>query len=96
MHPFSTFYLPHAYTPPFITALLPFIIIASIWSLTLKGFALWYAARGEQKWWFVGLLVLNTVGILEIIYLVWFRPSTPHTHKHHSHHTPAHESSAGA
>lgn len=92
MHPFSTFYVPHLYALPFITALLPFIILASIWSLTLKGFALWYAARGKQKWWFVALLILNTVGILEIIYLVWFRPST--SHKHHSH--PAHESPAGA
>ena len=39
-----------------------------IWSLIWKGLALWRAARREEKTWFVVLLVLNTVGILEIIY----------------------------
>ncbi len=40
-----------------------------IWSLAWKGFALWRAAQLQQKYWFVALLVLNTAGILEIIYL---------------------------
>jgi peptidoglycan/LPS O-acetylase OafA/YrhL len=39
-----------------------------IWSVVWKGLALWRAARREEKTWFVALLVLNTVGILEIIY----------------------------
>ncbi|MDO8231863.1 MAG: DUF5652 family protein [bacterium] len=52
----------------------PFIIIIALWSVAIKGYALWHAAHNDQKWWFIALLVLNTVGILEIIYLLWFRP----------------------
>jgi len=40
-----------------------------IWSLAWKGLALWEAARREDKAWFVILLIVNTAGILEIIYL---------------------------
>lgn len=37
--------------------------------LVLKGYSLWYAARRGEKWWFIALLLINTVGILELIYL---------------------------
>jgi len=49
---------------------LPLLIIIMIWSLIWKGFALWRAAHLQQKPWFVVLLVINTAGILEIIYLL--------------------------
>ena len=52
----------------------PLILAAVLWTVVLKGFSLWYAARGEQKWWFIALLVINTLGILEIVYLLFFRP----------------------
>lgn len=42
------------------------------WSLFWKGIALWRAARKNQKHWFVALLVINSLGILEIIYLFVF------------------------
>lgn len=38
------------------------------WSLIWKGLALWRAARRNEKGWYLVLLVLNTAGILEIIY----------------------------
>lgn len=41
------------------------------WSLVWKGLALWRSARLGQKNWFIALLLLNTVGILEIIYLFY-------------------------
>jgi hypothetical protein len=44
-------------------------IIIIVWSLFWKGCALWIASKKDQKWWFVALLVLNTVGILEIVYI---------------------------
>ena len=78
MHDFSPLYAP-VYSPAafgFIRAMLPFIIAAVLWTIVLKGLALWHAARGSQKWWFIALLVVNTLGILEIIYLIWFRPVT--------------------
>ena len=43
-----------------------------IWSLLWKGMALWKAARLGQKGWFIALLVINTVGILDILYIYVF------------------------
>jgi hypothetical protein len=42
------------------------------WSIVWKGLALWKAAHKEHKWWFVAFMVLNTLGILEILYLYVF------------------------
>lgn len=41
-------------------------------SLALKGFALWHASKRNEKWWFIALLVINTMGILELVYLIFF------------------------
>lgn len=49
------------------------LAIAIIWSLIWKGFALWKSAKNDQPAWFVFLLVINTVGILEIIYISFFQ-----------------------
>ena len=43
-----------------------------IWSLVWKGMALWRAAQRGEMAWFIMLLVVNTVGILEILYLYVF------------------------
>ena len=50
-----------------------------VWTAVWKGFALWRAARRGQKVWFVILLIVNTLGILEIIYIfaVAKRPKAP-------------------
>jgi hypothetical protein len=40
--------------------------------LAIKGFALWTAAQNNKKGWFVALLFINTLGILEILYLLVF------------------------
>lgn len=45
-----------------------FIILAIIWTLTWKELALWRSAELRQKYWFIAILVINTLGILEIIY----------------------------
>lgn len=45
------------------------LVLLAIWSLIWKGLALWHSAHRDQKTWFIVLLVLNTAGILEIIYL---------------------------
>lgn len=49
--------------------MLPMMILLLLWSTFWKGLALWHAGRRGQPWWFVILLLVNTVGILEIIYL---------------------------
>lgn len=44
----------------------------SLWSLLWKGLALWKASKQSQRNWFIVLLVLNTIGILDILYLFRF------------------------
>ncbi|MFH1585031.1 MAG: DUF5652 family protein [Patescibacteria group bacterium] len=34
--------------------------------------ALWKAANLRHKRWFVALLVVNTLAVLEIVYIFWF------------------------
>ena len=43
-----------------------------IWSIVWTGLALWRAARLKHKTWFIVLLIVNTAGILEILYLKFF------------------------
>ena len=45
------------------------LLIITIWTLFWKGCVLWIAGKKDQKWWFLVLLVVNTVGILEIVYI---------------------------
>ncbi|NPV89319.1 MAG: hypothetical protein HPY50_00905 [Firmicutes bacterium] len=44
-----------------------------VWAFLWKGLALWHSARGSQPVWFFFLLIINTLGILEILYLLFFR-----------------------
>lgn len=53
----------------------PIFYLIIVWSLTWKGIALWHAGGSKQLAWFIVLLVVNTVGILEIIYFLFFRRS---------------------
>jgi len=47
----------------------PIILLLVVWSYIWKGWALWIAARNGQKNWFIVFIILNTLGILEIIYI---------------------------
>jgi uncharacterized membrane protein (DUF4010 family) len=51
--------------PLFLTG----FIILIVWSLVWKGIALWKAAQNGHKVWYIVILIANTVGILEIIYI---------------------------
>jgi hypothetical protein len=53
--------------------LLAIIIIAAIFELIMKGIALWKAAKSNQSNWFVALFLINTAGILPLIYLKFFK-----------------------
>lgn len=65
--------LPGFLQTPFMAGLSTgFFLVILAWSLFWKGWALWRSARTGHKWWFVALLVINTVGILEILYLFVF------------------------
>ena len=47
-------------------------LLVTLWALAWKGIALWKSARHNQKWWFIALLVINTLGLLEILYIFVF------------------------
>lgn len=49
----------------------PWVILLFLIILALKGLALWQAAERKQKIWFVAILIVNTFGLLEIIYLLY-------------------------
>lgn len=59
------------------------LILLSIWALAIKGIALWTAARRKEKGWFIALLIINTLGILEVIYLLITKQEKV-TPKHHT------------
>lgn len=61
-----------AYIPP-IDLTSPWLIAAILWSIPWKGVALWRSARNRQKIWFIALLLVNTLALLEIIYLAFFQ-----------------------
>ena len=42
------------------------------WSLFWKGLAMWKSAHKNSPIWFIIILVTNTIGILEILYLYVF------------------------
>ena len=52
------------------------MLILVVWEFIWKGIALWKAARNNQKNWFIAVLILNTVGILPIVYLQFFQKKT--------------------
>lgn len=45
------------------------LILIIIWTLFWKGLALWHAVKRNNRKWFVAILILNTFGIIELIYL---------------------------
>jgi hypothetical protein len=50
----------------------PLIGLLILWTLIIKGIALWRSARNGHKIWFVFLLIVNSLGILELVYIIWF------------------------
>ena len=61
-----------AFIDPFFTRH-PFffvgLMLLSLIAIILKGYALWYAAQHHEKNWFIALLLINSLGLLEIFYL---------------------------
>ncbi len=48
------------------------IFIDVIWESVWKGIALWRTGRNSHKGWFIAILILNTLGILPIVYILGF------------------------
>lgn len=56
----------HRY-PRWVRVALPILVV---WDLAWRGPALWRAARRSEMGWFVSLLILNTGGLLPMLYLL--------------------------
>ncbi|MCL5784733.1 MAG: DUF5652 family protein [Patescibacteria group bacterium] len=49
------------------------LLLVVVWEFIWKGIALWHSARNSQRNWFIAMLILNTLGILPIVYLRFFQ-----------------------
>ncbi len=47
------------------------IAVIMVWSLLWKCYAVWHAVKRGDKRWFVALVLFNTFGILDIIYIFY-------------------------
>lgn len=54
------------------SSLITAIIILTVLTLPIKGLALWRSSHNDQKPWFIGLFIFNTLGMLDLAYLFYF------------------------
>ncbi|MCR4285146.1 MAG: DUF5652 family protein [archaeon] len=52
-----------------------------VWMIIWKLMAMWRAARNNQIFWFIACLVINTVGVLPMLYLIFFQKDMNHLRK---------------
>lgn len=53
--------------------LVPVIIIITVWEAVWKIIAMWKAGRNNHLAWFLCIALINTVGILPIVYILMHR-----------------------
>lgn len=58
------------------TLFLTLIVAVALWELLWKGIALWKAARLHDTAWYVVMLLVNSLGIIPIIYILTHRQQT--------------------
>ncbi|MEM0231335.1 MAG: DUF5652 family protein [Candidatus Woesearchaeota archaeon] len=64
------FYQPYMMWPFYLSpGIFALLILILIWSAVWKAIALWKSARNDDLAWFIVFLIINTAGILEIIYI---------------------------
>ena len=51
------------------------LIVLSIWDAVWKVIALWKSARNNHLVWFICIAIINSVGILPIVYILMHRKS---------------------
>jgi divalent metal cation (Fe/Co/Zn/Cd) transporter len=55
-------------TSQFSSGIIALFGFLALWEMVCKGLALWKAARNGATAWYVIILIINTIGILPIIY----------------------------
>ena len=53
--------------------IIPIFVVYAIWESVWKLIALWKSAGAGQLAWFICIGIFNTIGILPIVYLLWFQ-----------------------
>jgi hypothetical protein len=48
------------------------ILLITLWTLPWKGYAMWKAAKHDHKFWFIALLIINSLALLDILYIFLF------------------------
>jgi hypothetical protein len=61
------------FLPEIFMNFMPLIIILIIWELVWKLIAMWKAGRNNQLAWFICIALINTAGILPIVYILMQR-----------------------
>ena len=53
-----------------LLAINPYLLLAiALWTLPWKAWSLWLSARRGDIWWFLSIIFISTLGLLEIIYI---------------------------
>jgi hypothetical protein len=60
---------------PLMLLLICVVVVLAIWDGVWKLIALWKSARNNQLAWFICLAIFNTIGILPILYILFFQKS---------------------
>lgn len=63
------------------SVILIFAVIV-VWETVWKGIALWKSGKNKQLPWFVCIFIFNTLGILPIVYLLFFQKRTERKSSH--------------
>ena len=67
--------MPIGWVCPFFPNLAVLWLVTSlvvVWSMAWKGVALWRTGRNAHLGWFIALFIINSLGILPIIYIFAF------------------------
>lgn len=48
------------------------LILIILWSIPWKGIALWKSAKKSHLGWFIAILIINSLAILDILYIFIF------------------------
>lgn len=57
------------------------LVLWAVWELSWKGFALWHASRNNHRNWFIALMIVNSIGILPMLYLLMHYKASEHAVK---------------
>jgi len=75
-HTYSTYFHHHH-------ALIAILIVLALWEIAWKAIGLWHAARAGHMAWFIVMFIINSVGILPILFLLFANDKVVKTSKNY-------------